>query len=712
MNHGILNSPASIGTMQLKNRFVLAAMGSNYATTDGHCSEQLIAYYEARAKGGAGLLILETTSVSWPAGCSMPNMVGFSDDCFLPGLRELTSRVHQYDCKIAAQLNHSGKVSQEDTIAGRPILVPSIPGKSRNDMMPLLTRQELGNFIKMGGPDGKGPRYHLMDQSDIDNLVNDFVSAAQRAIVAGFDGIEIHGGHGYVISSFLSPATNQRDDNYGGTVENRARLMVEIVRAIRAAVGPDLPIIIRLDAKEYRVENGITPDDFIAVARLAQEAGVDAIDVSAYSDTQKGIAFTEAPLVHQPSAYVPFSERVKRELDIPVIAVGRIELDSAAKDIANNKYDFLGLGRKLIADPELPNKSAAGMAQSIRPCIYCYICVSQIFINKPMLCAVNTDVGREYQGDLIASSTDRGRHFAVVGGGPGGMEAARLLATAGHRVTLFEKEPQLGGTARIAALAYEPNGGLIDYLSGELQRLKVDVQLNSPVDIAALAALNPDHVIVATGAKREAPEIPGKNLKHVFDGEEMRGLLLGGDDRGLKKLNPIKRALVATSQALGLTNNINWVRVLSHLWMPLQKDIVIVGGGLVGIEIAEFLVERRRRVTVLEPSSTLSPELSIVRRARVIHLLREHGCNMLTKASVSHIDQAGVHYEHKEQWHCIKADQVIIALGADADTRVSELIIKAGYGVTTIGDCRSIGYLDGAIGDARTAVSALLQPQS
>jgi 2,4-dienoyl-CoA reductase (NADPH2) len=292
------------------------------------------------------------------------------------------------------------------------------------------------------------------------------------------------------------------------------------------------------------------------------------------------------------------------------------------------------------------------------------------------------------------------------------MEAARLLATAGHRVTLFEKEPQLGGTARIAALAYEPNGGLIDYLSGELQRLKVDVQLNSPVDIAALAALNPDHVIVATGAKREAPEIPGKNLKHVFDGEEMRGLLLGGDDRGLKKLNPIKRALVATSQALGLTNNINWVRVLSHLWMPLQKDIVIVGGGLAGIEIAEFLVERRRRVTVLEPSSTLSPELSIVRRARVIHLLREHGCNMLTKASVSHIDQAGVHYEHKEQWHCIKADQVIIALGADADTRVSELISKAGYGVTTIGDCRSIGYLDGAIGDARTAVSALLQPQS
>ena len=710
MSQRILNSPANIGTMQLKNRFVLAAMGSNYATADGHCSEQLIAYYEARAKGGAGLLILETISVSWPAGCSMPNMVGFSDDCFLPGLSNLTSRVHQYDCKIAAQLNHSGKVSQEDTVAGRPILVPSIPAKSRNDMMPLLTREELGNFIKMGGPDGKGPRYHVMDEHDISTLVDDFVAAAKRAIVAGFDGIEIHGGHGYVISSFLSPATNQRDDQYGGTVENRARLMVEIIRAVRAAVGPDFPIIIRLDAKEYRVDNGITPDDFIVAARLAQEAGVDAIDVSAYSDTQKGIAFTEAPLVHQPSAYVPFSERVKRELDLPVIAVGRIELDSAAKDIANHKYDFLGLGRKLIADPELPNKSAAGMAQSIRPCIYCYICVSQIFINKPMLCAVNTDVGREYKGDLIASSTEAGRCFTVVGGGPGGMEAARLLATAGHQVTLFEKEPQLGGTARIAALAYEPNGGLIDYLSTELQRLKVDVRLNSPITIDALKALNPDHVIVATGAKREAPVIAGKHLDHVFDGEEMRGLLLGGDDRGLKKLNPIKRALVATSQALGLTNNISWVRALSHLWMPLQKEIVIIGGGLVGIEIAEFLIERRRRVTVLEPSATLSPELSIVRRARVIHLLREHGCDMLTKADVSHIDKAGVHYKHDEDMHCVKADQVIIAQGADADTRVSELINEAGYAVTTIGDCRSIGYLDGAIADARTAVRALLQP--
>ncbi|MGB4055096.1 MAG: NADH:flavin oxidoreductase, partial [Porticoccaceae bacterium] len=226
MSHAPLNSPGKIGSLTLKNRFVLAAMGSNFATPDGHCSEQLIAYYEARAKGGAALLILETTSVSWPSGCSMPNMVGFSDDCFLPGLRELTARVHKHDCKIAAQLNHSGKVSQEDTVAGRPILVPSIPAKSRNDMMPLLTRDELGNFIKMAGPDGKGPRYRVMDKGDIAALIGDFVNAALRAVAAGFDGIEIHGGHGYVISSFLSPASNQRDDDYGGSLENRARLMV------------------------------------------------------------------------------------------------------------------------------------------------------------------------------------------------------------------------------------------------------------------------------------------------------------------------------------------------------------------------------------------------------------------------------------------------------------------------------------------------------
>lgn len=240
-----LLAPGDIGTLTLRNRILLAAMGSNFAERDGSCSERLLAYYEERARGGAGMLILETASVAWPAGCAMPNMVGFSEQRFLPGLSQLADRVHRHGAKIAAQLNHAGKVAQEDVVAGRPVLVPSIPNKPRSDMFELLTAQELGSFIKAAGPDGKGARYHVMTQADIDALIAQFASAALLAKAANFDAVEIHAGHGYIISSFLSPAVNKRDDHYGGGPKQRARLLCEIIRAVRHSVGPDFPILDR-----------------------------------------------------------------------------------------------------------------------------------------------------------------------------------------------------------------------------------------------------------------------------------------------------------------------------------------------------------------------------------------------------------------------------------------------------------------------------------
>ena len=703
IKYPLLASPASIGNLKLKNRMIMAAMGSNFASEDGHTTEQLTAYYEKRAQGGIGLIILETSAITWPAGASMPNMIGFSKDEFIPSLKSLTERIHQHGSKIAAQLNHSGKIAQEDVIAGRPIPVPSIPKSEPSDMFGLLTQDEIMNFIKAGGPDGKGPRYHELSADEIQQEVQHFVDAAKRAKAANFDAIEIHAGHGYLISSFLSPAVNKRTDEYGGTPEKRAKLLVDIISQIKNQL-KDFPVLVRLDANEYRIENGITPNDFLITASMAQDAGADAIDVSAYGNTSKGIAFTEAPLVHEPGGFLNFVKMAKKELTIPIIAVGRIELDVAEKGLRNNEFDFLAMGRKILADPDLPNKIISGREQLIRPCIYCYVCVSQIFINKPMMCAVNSQLGNEHRNENIIHSTADQKRILVIGAGPSGMESARLLAMQGHHVEIWEKDKDIGGTVRVAALAYEPNGRLINYLKNSLDELNVRIKLRTLATSKSVQDFNPDHVIVAVGANRNAPSIKGKNNRNVFDGEELRGLLFGSDAQAIKKLSIIQQLILKVGRATQLLRNISALRFFSKIWMPIAKNIVVIGGDLVGLELAEFLVERGRTVTVLEPSGSLGPNLSIVRRSRVVHMLKEHKVDLLTNVTIKEIDGQEVIFDHEETQKTLQADQVIIALGADTNSELSDELTNLNMPLTSIGDCTSVGYIHGAIADARKAV--------
>ncbi|RLQ22851.1 FAD-dependent oxidoreductase [Seongchinamella sediminis] len=704
LNH--LLSPGKIGPMTLRNRIVLAAMGSNFASEDGHCTEQLLAYYEARAQGGAGLLVLETSAACYPRGATMPRTLAFSDDSYLPGLRELTSRVRQHGAKIVAQLNHGGKMAQEDTAAGRLIPVPSPLTPSPSNMFKVLTRAEIGNFIKAAGPDGKGPQYQEMSEDDIAAIVNEFRDAALRAQAAGFDGVEVHAGHGYLLASFLSPYTNKRQDRYGGNHENRARLLTEIITATRAATGPDFAILVRLDAMEYRTEGGITPADCVVTASLCEAAGADAIDVSAYGNVAHAIAFTEAPLVHEPGGFIDFAKQVKAAVSVPVIGVGRIEPEVGERHIAAGDFDFLAMGRKLLADPELPNKLMARTPEQIRPCIYCYICVSQIFINKPMVCAVNHSMGREHEGDILARSGARQR-VLVVGGGPGGMEAARMLAEQGHDVSLWEKEKDLGGTARIAALAYQPNERLIQYLAAEMRRLPIDLQLGKQASAEDIARFGADHVILATGAIRTAPDIPGKNQRHVFDGDELRGVLFGSDKAAAAKLSPFSRLMLWAGRLSQALRSIALMRYASRFWMPLKKEIVIIGGGLVGLELAEYLVERGRRVTVLEPGPDLGAELAIVRRARVLHMLREHGVAIHRSSPIREITSDAVVYEHEGEQQSLPARQVIIAMGAEGDSRLADALGSSEAQVHRIGDCQDIAYIDGAILSAREVVQQI-----
>ena len=707
VKHPLLTSPGFIGKMELKNKIIMAPMGSNFAGEDGHTTEQLESYYEERAKGGVGLIILETSAITWPAGASMPYMIGFSKDEFVSDLKSLTQRVHQHGAKIAAQLNHSGKIAQEDTIAGRPIPVPSIPKSEPSDMFGLLTQDEIMNFIKAGGPDGKGPRYHEMTVDEIKEEIENFAKAAKRAKMANFDAVEVHAGHGYLISSFLSPAVNKRTDEYGGTTEKRAQFLVEVIEAIKREVSDDFPVLVRLDANEYRIEGGITPKDFLITSMLAEKAGADALDVSSYGNTSKGIAFTEAPLVHEPGGFLKFARMAKDKVSIPIIAVGRIELDVAENGLKNNDFDFVAMGRKLLADPGLPNKISSGQEHLIRPCIYCYVCVSQIFINKPMMCAVNSQLGNEHRNEKIIYSTARQKNILVVGAGPSGMEAARLLAMQGHHVEVWEKDKDLGGTLRIATLAYEPNGQLITYLDNSLKELGVKIKRGTLATIENIQSFQADHVLMAVGANRDAPSIPGKDLDHVFDGEQLRGLLFGSDLSAIKKLSIFQQIVLKIGRASQLLRNVKALTMLSKIWMPISKNIIIIGGDLVGLELAEFLIERGRKVTVLEPSASLGPNLSIVRRSRVVHLLKENGATLLTNATINEISKEGVLYEHGEEARLAKADQVIIAMGANPNLELTNALKEKNIAVTPIGDCTSIGYIHGAIADARNAVLAI-----
>jgi 2,4-dienoyl-CoA reductase (NADPH2) len=691
-----LISPGKIGTLELRNRIIMTPMGSNLAEEDGHCGERIQRYYEERAAGGAGMVIVGVGAITWPDGACNPNQVAASDDLFLPGLMALTRRVHKHGCKAAIQLQHAGKIAVQDIAAGRPMLVPSIPPHQSGDMLAALTPAEMGAFVSNYTAEGAKIEYKVATQADIDDLIIKFAEAAERAKRAGFDAVELHAGHGYILSEFLSPNMNKREDHYGGSLENRARLLIEVIKAVKEKVGKDFPIWCRLDSKEYRIEGGINYDDAKRTAQLAEAAGIDAIHVSAYGNPAIGVAFTEAPLVQKPAAYVEFAAGIKQKISIPVIAVGRIEPELADKIIAEGKADFIAMGRKLLADPELPNKLAENRPGDIRPCIYCYTCVSQIFLNKSVMCAVNPQTAFENER-MLEATTDK-KHLLVVGGGPAGMEAARVAALRGHKVTLCERSQRLGGTVFFSSLAYAENAKLVEYLERQIRQLPIDIQLDQLVDANFVEQLAPDNIIIATGAKRDAPSIPGAEGKNIFSGDELRKLLTGEDPSIAKrKLSLAQRAMMTAGSVISVTDSAAKMRELSKLWMPLGKQVVIVGGGLVGVELAEFLAERGRRVIILEEGEKFGIELSVVRRWRILHTLREEQVEMIASANVTTITEQGVNYQLGDEQCFVKADSVILATGATANHDLTEQLSSLTIPLQKIGDCTGVSYIEGAM---------------
>lgn len=691
-----LVNPGRIGKLDLRNRIVMSPMGSNFAEDDGYCGERIQAYYEARAVGGAGLLIMGVCSVAYPAGSAEPYQVGVSSDDYIPGLRGVAARAHRHGAKIAMQLQHAGKTAVRDMVEGRPLWLPSIPKQQPSDMMKALTKDELGSFLRSGikGP----PQIHVMDKGDIQQMTEWFAAAAARAQEAGFDAVEVHAAHTYIIAGFLSPYYNQREDEYGGSLENRARLMVEILIAIRQRVGPDFGLWLRLDGEELRTPGGIGIVDAQAAAKLAVAAGAQAVNISAYASITTGAAFTEAPLVHTPGGFVGYAQAIKAAVAVPVIVAGRLNAEAAEAALAAGHCDFVAMARPLLADPDLPNKLAAGRLQDVRPCIYCYTCVSEIFFNRRVKCAVNPLTGHEFEDAINPAATPK--RVLVVGGGPAGMEAARVAALRGHRVTLVERSDRLGGTLFFAALAAPENAPLLDYLVAQVGSLPIEVRLNTEVTLALVASLKAETIIVATGALRAPQPFPGSAQKHVWNGDELRRLLTGdrADEIARNKLNLAERALFKAGGMIGATGSQQALQKLSHLWMPLGNRVVIVGGGLVGLELAEFLAARGRDVTVIEKGEKFGREFSLVRRWRVLDDVGRHGVQLIAQATVQEITSQQVIYTDAEgAQHALDADSVVLAIGTQADDSVARRLGAGGVPVYQAGDGAAVGYIEGAI---------------
>ncbi|MDE2410199.1 MAG: FAD-dependent oxidoreductase [Sphingomonadales bacterium] len=697
-----LLSPRRIGTLELKNRLLQTAMGTNLANGDGTISEESIGFYEARAAGGTAMLIMGTMGVANPVGRLQVGQVSIADDSFIPGLRRLTDAVHAHDGRICAQLNHGGMTSIYDMAAGHPVLMPSLPQMGGPRSKRSLDDYMFPEEMTAPKPQLTGiPQFKEADAEDIAWIVKVFADGAARAVEAGYDAIELHAGHTYLINAFLSPAHNRRTDRYGGSAEGRAQLMKEVIEGIRARIGRDFPLQVKLNAEEYLFQpQGITLEDAKVSARIAEAAGADAITVSTSHNYAVTGALLSSWMPHVPNKLLPLAAAIRAAVNLPVITVGRVDPEAADQAIAAGQLDFLAQGRRQIADDAFANNLARGGKAAVRPCIFCYQCLSQSMMGEPLRCAVNADVG--FETDNLLEPTKAPRKVVVVGGGPGGMEAARRLTLRGHRVTLLEASNQLGGTARMAAIAYAPNGDFVAWLKAQLAEREIDVRLNTRADAATIAALAPDVVVVATGAIRKAPPIPGKDFPHVHDGASLRALLLGESDGDAATRAPLgQRLAMGAARAVGIAGSPDLVRKASKLWMPVGDRVVIIGGELVGLELAEFLHERGRAITVVDDIAQFGRGLSPARRSVMLEAMPDEGIVLHEGASDITIGERSVSFvsangEHRE----LPADSVIIAKGAEAQTGLFDDLRVAGIEAHMVGDCQGVGYILGAVRNA------------
>ncbi len=696
--------------MELANRLVMSPMENCYAGADGLPSDQFIAYFEARARGGVGLITLGASTID-SRHCEVPNSIHFASDSVIEAHRRLTDTVHAHGTKIQPQIMHAGPDGLGPFMFDEQSIGPSV-----------IQSYLFGNACRE------------LAVEEIPAILDLYKAAARRVREAGYDGMELHAAHGYMLlGSFLTPWRNRRTDDYTGeTREGRTRLIIEVLQAIRSEVGRDFPITLRISGYE-RIPAGRPIDDTQKIAPALVEAGVDAFHVSGgvidrlTTQMVTGSAFGDAHNVAAAAA-------VKRVVNVPVMTVGRIHTPELAEEIlAAGQADLIVMGRPMIADPQLPAKARDGRSREIRRCISCENCIDSMESMR-MRCAVNAFAGRELTMDGERDSeldTERAptrKKVLIVGGGPGGLEAARVATQRGHDVTLFERSHHLGGALVMASAVHEDNGYFLDYLLSEIRRLDVDVRLGETMTAERITACAPDVVIVATGGRIVSPRLEGDHLPHVLSGRGLRELLCGRaahqprspnepreqdeqhgpDDVGRSPAHANqwwqRAAVTLLGRPLGRYVSPRNIRRVAKLWMPIGRRVVVVGADLAAVELSEFLAEHGRSVSIVTEADQIAPEVGAKRRAEHMDRLERLRVSVNTRAEIVRITTSGVEIGRPDAPSCLlPGDSVILAGDVQPETALYDQVRELIPETHAVGDCTGLGLIRKAVEEGAQA---------